>query len=109
MKEYSYREGDRVLQKLIKSKDKEKKYALTKHIKKKAILRKINIAYIEKMLLTKEPLGLLSSRKNRFKVYFPSETDSNNDLIVVIAIDSDDKIIGVTTYEDPISKREGIK
>lgn len=72
-------------------------------------MRKININYVEKMLLTKEPLGLLSSRKNRFKVYFPSELNPKNDLIVVIAIDSDDKIIGVTTYEDPITKREGVK
>ena len=109
MKDYSYREGDKVLQKLINSKNKDKKYISSRHIKKQALLRKINIKYVEKMLLTKEPLGLLSSRKNRFKVYFPSELNPKNDLIVLIAIDSDDKIIGVTTYEDPITKREGVK
>ena len=55
--EYSYREGDRILQKLIKSKN--KKYKPTCHIKKKTKFRKININYLEKMLLTKEPLGVL--------------------------------------------------
>ena len=46
---------------LIKSKN--KKYKPTCHIKKKTKFRKININYLEKMLLTKEPLGVLSSKK----------------------------------------------
>lgn len=104
--EYSYREGDRILQKLIKSKN--KKYKPTCHIKKKTKFRKININYLEKMLLTKEPLGVLSSKKNRFKVYYPSELNPNNDLIIVIAIDSDETIVGITAYEDSKTKREGI-
>ena len=62
------------------------------------------------MLLTKEPLGDLSSRKNRFKIYFPSKTNGDkNDLIIIIAIESDETIIGVTAYEDSKTKREGIK
>lgn len=34
MKEYSYREGDKVLQKLINSKNKDKRYISSRHIKK---------------------------------------------------------------------------
>ncbi len=110
MTNYSFREGDKVLQKLIQSKNKEKKYVRTKHIENQAKKRKINIDYLEKMLLTKEPLGVLSSRKNRFKIFFPSETNGDkNDLIIIIAIESDETIIGVTAYEDSKTKREGIK
>jgi hypothetical protein len=109
MAEYSFREGDKILQNLIKSEDKNKMYILTPHLKSRANLRKIDIDYIKKMLLTQEPLGVLSSRKNRFKIFYPSENDPYFDLIIVIAIDDDQKIIGVTTYEDIISHREGIK
>ena len=52
--------------------------------------------------------GALSSKKNRFKVYYPSELNPNNDLIIVIAIDSDETIVGITAYEDSKTKREGI-
>jgi hypothetical protein len=59
------------------------------------------------MLLNEEPLGVLSSRQNRFKVYYPSENHNDLDLIVVVAIDDDEKIIGVTTFEDKKIYREG--
>ena len=98
MAKYSFREGDRILQKLIKTKNKKEKYILTHHLKSRAKLRKINLNYIEKMLLNEEPLGILSSRKNRFKVYYPSEKHDDLDLIIVIAIDDNQKIIGVTIY-----------
>jgi len=61
------------------------------------------------MLLNEEPIGVLSSRKNRFKIYYPSEHHDNLDLIIVIAIDKDEKITGVTTYEDKKTNREGVK
>lgn len=61
------------------------------------------------MLLNEEPLGVLSSRKNRFKVYYPSENHKDLDLIVVIAIDEDEKIVGVTAFEDKKTYRQGIK
>lgn len=110
LKEYSYREGDKILQKLIQTEDKQDKYVLTNHIKKQACKRGINISYLENMLLNEEPLGVLSSRKNRFKVFYPSEINPKQfDLIIVIAIDDDEKIVGVTTYEDAISHREGIE
>ena len=109
MREYSYREGDTILHKLIKSNEKHKKYVRTHHIEKKAKIRNINIKSLENMLLNKEPLGVLSSRDNRFKIYFPSESDSESDLIIIVAIEDDETIIGVTTYDDPKTKREGIK
>ena len=34
------------------------------------------------MLLNEEPLGILSSRKNRFKVYYPSKNHEDLDLII---------------------------
>lgn len=109
MKNFSYRDGDRILQNLLYSEYKEDKYVLSNHIIEQARKREINISYIEKMLLFNEPLGVLSSRKNRFKVFYPSELYPNTyDLIVVIAIDPDEKIIGVTTYEDVKTHREGI-
>lgn len=65
--------------------------------------------YIEYMLLNEEPLGMLSSRKNRFKVYYPSKNHDDLDLIIVIAIDDDQKVIGVTVFEDEKTHREGVK
>lgn len=92
---------------MIKSDD--KNYVSTNHLKSRANIRKINLDYIEKMLLNEEPLGVLSSRKNRFKVYYPSENHKDLDLIVVIAIDEDEKIVGVTAFEDKKTYRQGIK
>lgn len=110
MKNYSYREGDKILQKLINSNDKKDKYVLSTHLITQANKRNINLKYLESKLINEEPLGLLSTRKNRFKVFFPSESSPDtHDLIVIIAIDDDKKIIGVTTYEDPITYREGVK
>lgn len=109
MIEYSFREGDKILQNLIMADTKEDLYVLSNHLKERADFRKISVNYIKKMLLTEEPLGVLSSRKNRFKIFYPSEYHQNLDLIVVIAIDENQKIIGVTTYEDEKSHREGIK
>ncbi len=109
MVRYSFREGDKILQKLIQSNNNEKNYELSSHLKSRAKLRKINLSYIKKMLLNEEPIGVLSSRKNRFKIYYPSEHHSNLDLIIVIAIDKDEKITGVTTYEDKKTNREGVK
>lgn len=107
MAEYSFRQGDKILQKLIESDD--KNYVLSSHLESRANLRKIDLNYIKTMLLNEEPLGVLSSRKNRFKVYYPSENNKDLDLIIVIAIDDDEKIIGVTTFEDIKTYREGIK
>ena len=109
MAEYSFREGDKILQNLIKAKNKNDKYIFTHHLKSRAKLRKINLNYIDKVLLNEEPLGILSSRKNRFKVYYPSENHDDLDLIIVIEIDDNQKIIGVTTFEDKKTHREGIK
>ena len=39
MAEYSFREGDKILQNLIKSEDKNKMYILTPHLKSRANLR----------------------------------------------------------------------
>lgn len=109
MRNFSFRDGDRILQNLLCSEYKEDKYVLSNHIIKQAKKREINIDYVLRMLLFNEPLGLLSSRENRFKVFYPSEFHPNTlDLIVVIAIDPDEKIIGVTTYEDSKTHREGI-
>lgn len=74
MTEYSYREGDKILQNLIKTENKKNKYVLTTHIKKQAQKRRINLQYIEHMLINEEPLGILSSRKNRFKVFIQVKT-----------------------------------
>ena len=109
MAEYSFREGDKILQDLINSKNKKDKYVLTKHLKSRAKLRKIDLDYIEYMLLNEEPLGILSSRKNRFKVYYPSKNHDDLDLVIVIAIDNDQKVIGVTVFEDEKTHREGVK
>lgn len=109
MVEYSFREGDKILQNLITCEDKDERYVLTPHLKSRAKLRKINIDYIKRMLLNEEPLGVLSSRKNRFKIFYPSENHQDLDLIIVIAIDDTQNIIGVTTYEDVKTHREGIK
>lgn len=43
MIEYSYREGDKILQNLILADDKEGLYILSDHIKKRANFRKINL------------------------------------------------------------------
>ena len=104
---FTYREGDKILQELITLESKEEKLELSNHFKKRAKLRGISIDYAKKMILNEEPLGLLSSRDNRFKVFYPGEHE--DDLVVVIAIEDDYKVIGVTVYEDKISKREGIK
>lgn len=62
------------------------------------------------MLINEEPLRLLSSRENRFKIFFPSELHPDtHDLIIVIEIDDNEKVIGVTTYEDSKTHREGKK
>lgn len=107
--EYSFRDGDRILQNLITSDNKQDKYYLTPHIKQRANLRNISIEYLEYMLINEEPLGVLSSRRNRFKVFYPSELHSDSkDLIVVIKIEDDEKIIAITTYEDNKTHREGI-
>ena len=108
MNEYSFREGYEILQNLINSDYKQGKYYLTPHIRQRASIRDINIEYLESVLINDEPLGLLSTRRNRFKLFYPSELHSDtHDLIVVIAIDNE-KIIGVTTYEDSKTHREGI-
>ena len=109
MAEYSFREGYRILQNLVKSRNKNDNYVLSHHLKSRAKLRKIDLNYIEEMLLNEEPLGILSSRKNRFKVYYPSKNHEDLDLIIVIAIDVDEKIIGVILFEDEKTHREGIK
>ena len=67
MVEYSFRDGDRILQNLIKSDDKGKGYRLSNHLKSRANLRNINLNYLENMLLNEEPLGVLSSRKTDSK------------------------------------------
>ncbi len=109
MKDFSFRDGDKILQNLLSSNNKDDKYILSNHIKIQAKKRKINIDYVGRMLLYNEPLGILSSRKNRFKVFYPSEFHSDtDDLIVIIAIDEDEKIIGVTTFEDVKTHREGL-
>ena len=105
MMEYSYRDGDKILQNLIMADDKEDLYILSNHIKR-ANFRKINLDYVKEMLLNNEPLGVLLSRKNRFKIFYPSEYHQDLDLIVVIAIDVNQKIIGVTTYEDKKTHRK---
>ncbi len=109
MIDYSFRQGDKILQELLKSGNKQDKYVFTNHLKSRANLRKINLNYIRQMLLNEEPLGILSSRKNRFKLFYPSENNIDLDLIIVIAIDDNQKIIGVTVYEDKKTHREGIK
>ena len=68
---YSFRQGDKILQELLKSDDKNSKYIFTNHLKSRANLRKINLNNIKQMLLNEEPLGILSSRKNRFKLFLP--------------------------------------
>ena len=109
MNEYSFRDGDKILQKVISSNNKQDKYYLTPHIRQRAKLREINIEYLESMLINEEPLGILSSRRNRFKIFYPSELHpDSSDLIIVIAIDDDEKIICLTTYEDSKTYREGI-
>lgn len=108
MNEYSFRDGDKILQKLITSDNKEDKYYLTPHIRQRAKLREINIKYLESILINEEPLGILSSRRNRFKIFYSSEIHpDSSDLIIVIAID-DEKIICLTTYEDSKTYRERI-
>ncbi len=109
MKDFSFRDGDRILENLLSSDYKEDKYVFTKHFIEQAIKRKIDINYIKLMLLYYEPLGILSSRRNRFKVFYPSQFSDNHDLILVIAIDDDEKIVGITTYEDVKSHREGLE
>ena len=106
MKNCTFREGDKVLQNLIKVNSIDK-LELTNHFIKRSIIRHISIDYVKEMLLNEEPLGLLSSYENRFKVFYPSE-NKKFDLIVVIAIE-DGKVVVLTAYEDNISKREGIK
>lgn len=46
MVEYSFREGDRILQNLVKSKNKNDNYVLSHHLKSRAKLRKIDLNYI---------------------------------------------------------------
>ena len=108
MKDFSYRDGDKILQNLLSSDLKKDKYVLSNHLLKQAKKRRINIDYIKLMLLYNEPLGVLSSRRNRFKLFYPSQFNSSDDLIVIIAIDDDERIIGITTYEDKKTHREGI-
>ena len=59
------------------------------------------------MVLNTEPLGVLSSVENKFKVFYPSEHNNYEDLIVIIAIDDNNDIIILTVFEDSISKRIG--
>lgn len=48
MAEYSFREGDKILQNLIKSEDKNKMYILTPHLKSRANLRKIELIILKR-------------------------------------------------------------
>lgn len=62
------------------------------------------------MILHTEPLGILSTRQNRFKLFYPHPTQKEtHDLIIIIAIDKDETIIGLTVYEQKKSYREGIQ
>ena len=51
MIEYSFREGDKILQNLIMADTKEDLYVLSNHLKERADFRKISVNYIKKMLL----------------------------------------------------------
>ena len=59
------------------------------------------------MVLNTEPLGVLSSVENKFNVFYQSEHNNYEDLIVIIAIDDNNDIIILTVFEDSISKRIG--
>lgn len=109
MKNYTYREGDLILQELINNPNKKDKLILSEHFKKRSKLRRIDEKYVQDMILNQEPIGVLSSRKNRFKLFYPSNKDKSFDLIVIIAIEDNKNIILLTTFEDKKSKREGTK
>jgi len=47
--------------------------------------------------------------KTDLNFFYPSENNKNLDLIIVVAIDDNQKIFGVTVYEDKKTHREGIK
>lgn len=59
------------------------------------------------MILNNEPLGVLSSKKNTFKIYYPSENDNTKDLIIIIGVIDNKNIKVITIYENELSKREG--
>ena len=61
MVEYSFRDGDRILQNLTESDDKGKGYRLSNHLKSRANLRNINLNCLENMLLNDSSNGICNS------------------------------------------------
>ena len=53
------------------------------------------------MIFNEDPLDINQDKgNNEFKLYYPSETHSNKELIIVIAIDKDENVIIQSVWEE---------
>ena len=95
-KNYSCGDVDVILQGLTKN-----KLIFTKHSFQRETLREINEKYIKDMIFNEDPLDIKQDKgNNEFKLYYPSETHSNKELIIVIAIDKDENVIIQSVWEE---------
>lgn len=95
-KNYSCGDVDVILQGLTKN-----KLILTRHSFQRETLREINEKYVKDMIFNEDPLDINQDKgNNEFKLFYPSETHSNKELIIVIAIDNDENVIIQSVWEE---------
>ena len=77
-----------------------KNLVFTRHSFRRETKRNINETYIKKAILELDYLDITrDDRNNEFKLYYPSETHDNKELIIVIAIDDNENVINVVIKE----------
>ncbi len=72
----------------------------TIHSFKRESKRNISEEYVKKAILELDYLDITQDGGNEFKLYYPSQTQDNKELIIVIAINDDKKIIIQSVWEE---------
>ena len=78
-----------------------KNLIFTRHSFRRETKRNISETYIKKAILELDYLDITrDDRNNEFKLYYPSETRDNKELIIVIAIDDNENVIIQSVWEE---------
>ncbi len=102
MKDYNIEDA----QKILKSHNLKNKIKLKNHVLDNWFKRGYSLNYIFDCLTNKIPLSISKTRENRFKMIYPHETNSNDDLYIIIEINDDREVSVITAYSFNKRRRE---
>lgn len=79
----------------------------TGHVEDKIKDRGLSKEVVKDLILYETPVGMLKQDLTKFKVYYPfPDKESTYDLIIILAIDNNTKVLKpVTTYQQTIKRR----